>query len=82
MRNKIKNKINKIVKSEIFMAYFGMFMLGLCYICGFSIFGGISVNELFTLLGYVVLAAMIFGSFYSLAILLFLQFLTKQQRKN
>ena len=60
----MRNKINKIVKSEIFTAYFGMFMLGLCYIFGFSIFGGISVNELFTILGYVVLAAIVFGSFY------------------
>lgn len=77
--NKTKNQINQIVESEIFTAYFGMFMLGLCYICGFSIFGGIYVNELFTLLGYVVLAAIVFGSFYSLSMLLDKQIFNKQK---
>lgn len=47
MKNTTKTQINKILKSEIFSPFFGMFMLGLCYVCGF-LFGGISVNELFT----------------------------------
>ena len=81
MKNTTKTQINKILKSEIFSPFFGMFMLGICYVCGF-LFGGISVNELFTLLGYVVLAAIVFGSLYSMSMLLDKQIFNKQPKSD
>ena len=76
--NKTKNQINQIVESDIFAPFFGMFMLCLCCICVF-LFRGISVNELFTFLGFIVLSAIVFGSFCSLDMLLDKQIFNKQK---